>query len=71
MPTTVCYVCTGKLRLEELRKVYFEMKEKVFKKPSKLLPTACDTDALETLLQKVFGLELKMDSCTKPKCVQN
>lgn len=69
--TALWCVYTAKLKLEELRKVYFEMKEKVFKKPSKLLSTACDTDALETLLKKVFGLENKMDSCSKPKCVQN
>lgn len=45
------------------------MKEKVFKQQSKMLTTACDTEALETLLQKHLGTERKMNDETKPKYV--
>lgn len=57
------------LKLEDLRKVYFEMKDKVFKQQSKVLTTACDTDALETLLQKVLGTETTLDKKDEPKQV--
>ena len=57
------------LKLEDLRKVYFEMKDKVFKQQSTVLTTACDTDALETLLQKVLGTETTLAEEDKPKQV--
>ncbi len=66
---THAHVPTAKKTLEELRKVYFEMKENVFKPQSKLLPTACDTDALESLLQKTLGIEQSMNDVRKPKLV--
>lgn len=61
------------MKLEDLRKLYFEMKEKVFKPQSTLLTTACDTEALEDLIKKYIGTnpetgeERKMNDVRKPK----
>lgn len=63
------HACAGRLKLEDLRKVYFEMKEKVFKPQSRMLTTACDTDALEELLKKTLGTESRMNYVKKPKYV--
>jgi hypothetical protein len=62
-------VLTGGLKLEDLRKVYFEMKERVFKPQSRMLTTACDTEALEDILKKSLGTERKMNDVKKPKYV--
>ncbi len=50
-----------------MKRMFFELKDNVFKKQSKLIPTACDTDALEELLKKNLGEHIKMRSVTKPK----
>ena len=50
-----------------MKRMYFELKDKVFKKKSKIISYACDTEALEELLIKTLGSELTMRSVTKPK----
>lgn len=62
------YVKAG-LKLTDLRKIYFEMKEKVFKSQSRVLKEVCDTDALEQLLKKWVGTEHRMSDVKKPKYV--
>ncbi len=57
----------GRRSLDELKQMFFELKDSVFKKQSKLLPTACDTEALEELLKKNLGEHIKMRDVTKPK----
>ena len=57
----------GGLSLPELRRLYFEMKDTVFKPQFKFFNHACDTNALEELLKKMLGTEMKMDSVRKPK----
>lgn len=57
----------GGRTLDEMKRMFFELKDNVFKKQSKLIPTACDTDALEELLKKNLGEHIKMRSVTKPK----
>ena len=44
--------------LAAVRKLYFELKEQVF--ANARLGYGCDTDALETLLQREFGTDEKM-----------
>ena len=57
----------GGLSLPELRRLYFEMKDTVFKPQFKFFNHACDTHALEELLKKMLGTEKKMDIVKKPK----
>ena len=45
------------------------MKDTVFKPPNKMLPTACDTEALEALIKKSLGIEAKMNDEYHPKYV--
>ena len=47
--------------------MYFEMKDRVFKKQSKIISSVCDTVALEKLLTDKFGTEMSMESVDKPK----
>lgn len=61
------YFPIAKLTLDDLRKIYFEMKEKVFKQQSKVLTVAYDTEALEKLLQDSLGTEARMSDVDKPK----
>ena len=49
--------------------MYFEMKDTVFKKQSKIVSHICDTYALEKLLKDKLGTTMKMDSIKKPKYV--
>ena len=51
--------------------MYFEMKDSVFRRKSKILSTVCDTEALEELLKDTMGTEKNMDSEQKPKLVDN
>ena len=60
---------SGNLTLEELRKMYFEMKDTVFRKQSRIVTHVCNTDALETLLKEKLGTETTMNSVRKPKYV--
>ena len=51
------FVPLANLSTQEVRQLYFEMKEKVFGKAR--LGYGCDTEAQEALLKRVFG-ESKM-----------
>ena len=58
----------GGLSLADLRRLYFNMKDTVFKQQSMIVNCICDTSALERLLQETFGTERRMDySIRKPK----
>ena len=57
----------GELSLSHLRRVYFDMKDTVFKRQSKLLSNICDTNALEKIIKGIFGTEMTMDCVRKPK----
>ena len=57
----------GKVSLPQLRRIYFEMKDTVFKQQSKFISHTCDTNALEDLLKRMLGTELRMDDIKKPK----
>ena len=57
----------GKLSLDDLKRVYFSMKDTVFKRQSKLISHICDTKALEDLLKGTLGTEKTMDSVKTPK----
>ena len=52
---------------DELHQLYFEMKDRVFKKPS--FGVMCNTEELERILKEKFGEEMKMDDRHKPKLV--
>jgi hypothetical protein len=53
--------------LEDLKRVYFSMKDTVFKRQSKFISQICDTKALEDLLKGTLGTVSTMDSVKKPK----
>ena len=53
--------------MEDLKRVYFAMKDTVFKRQSKLISHICDTKALEDLLKGTLGTVKTMDSVKKPK----
>ena len=52
--------------LHRLRQLYFEMKETVFRRKSKVMNQVCDTKALEALLHRTFEEKMMMSE-TKPK----
>ena len=54
------------MSLDELRRLYFELKTDVFHSPK--MGLGCDTPALETLLKRTFG-EATMLHCMDPKSV--
>ena len=58
---------SGGLSLAELRRLYFEMKDTVFKQQFKMISHTCDTKALEELLKRMLGTEKRMDCVKKPK----
>lgn len=57
----------GGLSLVELRQLYFNTKDTVFRQQSRIVSCICDTNALEKLLKDMFGTERRMDSIKKPK----
>ena len=57
----------GNQSLENLRHMYFGMKDTVFKRQSKFISHICDTNALEELIKGVLGTEKRMGHVTKPK----
>ena len=67
MSTWLLFSISGKLSLEDLKRVYFSMKDTVFKRQSKLISHICDTKALEDLLKGTLGTVKTMDSVKKPK----
>ena len=58
---------TAGLDLDQLRQLYFEMKETVFKNPK--FGYACDTPALEALLKKTLGTEMRMCDKQEPRYI--
>jgi hypothetical protein len=50
-----------------MKHVYFNMKENVLKRQSKLISNIFDTNAWEGLLKGTVGTEMTMDSVKKPK----
>ena len=54
---------------DELHQLYFELKDRVFKKPS--FGVMCNTEELERILKEKFGEEMRMDDRDKPKLVIN
>ena len=62
----ICFF-PGGLSLPQLRRMYFEMKDTVFKQQSKFISHTCDTNALEELLKRMLGTDQRMDEIKKPK----
>ena len=56
---------SAKMTCDELRQLYFEMRDRVFKNPKWGLN--CDTQALEKLIKARFGEEMTMADVEKPK----
>ena len=67
MLTTYMYVYVGEQSLDTLRRVYFGMKDTVFKRQSKFISHICDTKALEDLIKGILGTEKRMGQVTTPK----
>ena len=57
----------GEQTLENLRRVYFGMKDTVFKRQSKFISHICDTNALEDLIKGTLGTEKRMGHITRLK----
>ena len=60
-------ITSGELSLEDLRRIYFNMKDTVFKRQSKFISHICDTKALEDLLKGILGTKKRMNCVKKPK----
>ena len=57
----------GGLSLAELRRLYFNLKDTVFRQQSMIVSCICDTNALERLLKETFGTDTTINSIKKPK----
>ena len=55
----------GKMSLAKMRKFYFEARDDVFQDPKGGI--SYDTDALQTMLQRVFGTEMRMNDVKYPR----
>ena len=60
---------TAKKSLEDIRRLYFRLKEQVFKGNGMIAQYFgfCDSNKLEDLLIETFGTEMKMTDKTHPK----
>ena len=55
----------GKKSLAEMRKFYFEARDDVFQDPKGGI--SYDTDAMQTMLLRVFGTEMRMNDVKYPR----
>ena len=60
------YATTAKKSLQQLKQLYFEMKEDVFSSGNKY-GYGFDTRKMEQVLQRHFDPEMRMSSVTEPK----
>ena len=63
------YIATAKKSLEDVRRLYFKLKEQVFQGKGLISHYLgfCDSQRLEELLIETFGREMKMTDRTHPK----
>jgi hypothetical protein len=57
---------SAKISLEDMKRMLFTMKDKVFKRQFKFISQFFDTNALEDLLKRTVGM-MTMDTIKKPK----